>query len=224
MNIDREQAALKAYIRLLASQGMSPRVLVQREFIILRLSSFLKGLPVKGSQYRQAVDQFVASIEPAEIPAVLPVVREFFSFWIMDIKAIAAMNQAQVFKGAPPLAAATQDELFQIWYELDDTALSSQELKMMTAFKQLCTERDYDATIMKERTRMAQYLLVSLRGVKHKQSHSYRQVVDRNLPLFSALGSKHTYLSVAREFYDAWRGSETESITAKKTVEMALAA
>lgn len=224
MEMNREQEALKAYVRLLSSKGISQRALIQREFIIIRLSAFLHDIPGDGSHYRHAVDRFVASIDPAETSAVLPVVREFFSFWVKDIKAIAAMNQAQVFSGAVPAMTASQDELFKYWYDLDKTVLSATEQGLMDVFNESCLARGLDLTMLKERMRMAKFLLVSLRAITYKQSHSYRQMVDRNLPLFNALGTQHAYLSVAREFYYFWRGELVERKPQPKVAAMAMAA
>ncbi len=230
MEMNREQEAQKAYVRLLTGQGVSQRVLVQREFVIVRLSAFLKDIPADGSHYRQAVDRFIAGIDPAEIPTVLPVIREFFSFWVRDIKAIAAMSQAKVFSGTTPVTTVTQDELFKHWYELDKTVLNSQEKQTIDAFEQVILMRGYEPSVFKERMRMAKCLLLSLRHVSYKQSHSYRQMVDRNLPLFNALGSQHTFLSVSREFYYFWRADmlKPQSAPAKPAVsqsrDMAMAA
>jgi hypothetical protein len=228
MEMTREEEAQKAYVKLLTGQGVSQRVLVQREFVIIRLSAFLKDIPCDGSHYRQAVDRFIASMDPAEIPAILPVVREFFSFWVRDIKAIAAMSQAKVFNGTTPVTMATQDELFKHWYDLDKTTMTSQEEQVMDTFKQVSMVRGFEPAVFKERMRMAKCLLLSLRQVPYKQSHSYRQMVDRSLPLFNALGSQHTFLSVSREFYYFWRGDMLKPQSAKSPAmqgrEMAIAA
>lgn len=226
MEMSREQEAQKAYVRLLTGQGVSQRVLVQREFVIVRLSAFLKEIPADGSHYRLAVDRFIASIDPAEIPTVLPVIREFFSFWVRDIKAIAAMSQAKVFSGSTPVTTVTQDELFKDWYELDKTILSSQEKQTLENFEQVTLIRGLEPAIFKERMRMAKCLLLSLRNISYKQSHSYRQMVDRNLPLFNALGSQHTFLSVSREFYYFWRGDtlKPQSAASNKSVQQAAVA
>lgn len=218
MGMTREEEAQKAYVKLLAGQGVSQRVLVQREFTIIRLSAFLKEIPCDGSHYRQAVDRFIASIDPAEIPVVLPVVREFFSFWVRDIKAIAAMSQAKVFNGSAPVTMATQDELFKYWYDLDKTPMSRSEEQVLELFHKVSLPRGFDPAALKERMRMAKYLLLSLRSVSHRQSHSYRQVVDRNLPLFNALSTQHVFLSVSREFYYFWRGDKL--ITASKSTSV----
>lgn len=228
MEMTREEEAQKAYVKLLTGQGVSQRVLVQREFVIIRLSAFLKEIPCDGNHYRHAVDRFIASIDPAEIPTILPVVREFFSFWVRDIKAIAAMSQAKVFNGSTPVAMATQDELFKHWYDLDKTTMTDNEKQIMDAFHQVSMVRGFEPAVFKERMRMAKCLLLSLRNVPHKQSHSYRQMVDRNLPLFNALGSQHTFLSVSREFYYFWRGDmlkpQVEKVHALRTRDMAMAA
>lgn len=228
MEMTREEEAQKAYVKLLTGQGVSQRVLVQREFILIRVSAFLKDIPCDGSHYRHAVDRFIASIDPAEIPSILPVIREFFSFWVGDIKAIAAMSQAKVFNGSTPVVMVAQDELFKHWYDLDKTPMTSYETQVMETFEHMTQVRGFEPAVFKERMRMARYLLMSLRHVSFKQSHSYRQMVDRNLPLFNALGSQHTFLSVAREFYYFWRGDMLKPQTAinkgTSTREMAMAA
>lgn len=224
MDMTREEEAQKAYVKLLTGQGVSQRVLVQREFVIGRLSVFLKDIPCDGSHYRHAVDRFIANVDTAEIPTILPVIREFFSFWVRDIKAIAAMSQARVFNGSMPVTFATQDELFKHWYDLEKSVMSEHEEKIMKSFEQVSTVRGFESAVFKERMRMGKFLLISLRDVPHKQSHSYRQVVDRSLPLFTALTSQHTFLSVSREFYYFWRGDMLKPQTAQKTREMAIAA
>lgn len=224
MEMTREQEALNAYLRLLSAKGVTKRVLVQKEFILLRLSLFLSNIPCDGTRYRKAVDEFVDSIDPAEIAAVLPVVREFFPFWVKDIKAIAAMNQAQVFNGSFTTVAASQDELFKYWYDLDRTNLTNNEPEVVESYHQACLSKGLDAAMVRERMRMAKFLLVILRAVTYKQSHTYRQMVDRNLPLFNALGIRHTYLSVAREFYYYWRGDLNQHPATDKNLSEALAA
>ena len=228
MAMTREQEAQQAYVKLLTGQGVSQRVLVQREFVIIRLSAFLKEIPCDGNHYRAAVDRFIASIDPAEIPTILPVIREFFSFWVRDIKAIAAMSQAKVFNGSAPMVMATQDELFKHWYDLDKMVMTNSEEQIMDAFHQVSYGRGFEPAVFKERMRMAKFLFLSLRNVPHKQSHSYRQMVDRNLPLFNALGSQHTFLSVSREFYYFWRSDklkpQTETAHAPRARDMAMAA
>ncbi|KQT37324.1 MULTISPECIES: hypothetical protein [unclassified Methylophilus] len=231
MEMSREEDAQRAYVKLLTGQGVSQRVLIQREFTIIRLGAFLKDIPCSGTAYRHAVDRFIASIDTAEIPMVLPVVREFFSFWVRDIKAIAAMSQAKVFNGNVPVAAVTQDELFKHWYDLDKTMMSTAEKQILEAFLTDSQAKGFDPAAFKERMRMAKCLLLSLRNVAHKQSHSYRQMVDRNMPLFNALGNQHKFLSVAREFYYFWRGDmlkpQQTPVPGKskaKTSEMAMAA
>lgn len=215
MAMTREEEAQKAYVKLLTGQGVSQRVLVQREFIIIRLSAFLKDIPCDGTHYRQAVDRFIGSIDAAEIPTVLPVIREFFSFWLGDIKAIAAMSQAKVFHGSPATPTLTQDELFKQWYELDKTPLQAQEQQIFDTFAAAASTQHSDENTLKERLRMAKFLLVSLRPVSYKQSYSYRQTVDRNLPLFTAIGIQHAFLSLSREFYAFWRGESVNMPTDK---------
>ncbi len=106
MEISREEEAQKAYVKLLTGQGVSQRMLIQREFTIIRLSAFLKGIPCAGTEYRQAVDRFIASIDTAEIPMVLPVVREFYYFWRGDmLKSQQSYTKQQVKTPAMAMAA-----------------------------------------------------------------------------------------------------------------------
>jgi hypothetical protein len=106
--------------------------------------------------------------------------------------------------------------------------MTSQEQQVMDTFKQVSMVRGFEPAVFKERMRMAKCLLLSLRQVPYKQSHSYRQMVDRNLPLFNALGSQHTFLSVSREFYYFWRSDMLKTQSAKSPAmqgrEMAIAA
>ncbi len=222
MQTSREQEALKAYIKVLNSQGVSQRVLIQREFIIQRLSEHLTNIDAEGASYRQAVDAFIQTIDSAEVPAVLPVIREFYSFWVKDIKGIVAMSQAKVFNGTVPMTRTSQDILFKQWYELDKTVLLPHEHQALTAFHDEQLLKISEPLLFRDRIRLTKYLLVALRDINHKQSLHYRQLVDMLLPFFHAMGTHHIFLSVAREFYPYWRNDSFKPVAVRR--EMAIAA
>ncbi|HEY0906406.1 MAG TPA: hypothetical protein VGE17_04335 [Methylophilus sp.] len=201
----REQEAQQAYARLLSRQGLSERACMQREFVLIRLRPYLVGVPNTGNHYRQAVEKFMLGVDPSEVSFVLMTVREFFSFWIRDIKAIAAMSAAKAFDGESSLPLPTPAWLRQQWQTLDDAVLQDDEREVLAAFHLATINKHADPLMITARVRLAKYLLLSLRHVLHKQSLYYRQWVDHQQAFFQAQGIPHLFLSVAREFYEYWR-------------------
>lgn len=222
MQTSREQEAMQAYLKVLKSQGLSQRMLIQREFIIQRLSVHLTGIAANGNQYRQAVEGFIRAIDAGEVSAVLPVIREFYSFWVRDIKGIVAMRQAKVFQGSISMPRASQDVLFKQWYELDKMTLLPHEQQALSLFHDAQLGNMHAPLLFKDRVRMAKYLILALRHVHHKQSLHYRQTVDAHLAFFNAMGTQALFLSVARDFYPCWRSEGSQSTSSKK--EFAIAA
>ena len=203
----REQEAQQAYAKLLSRQGLSARACMQREFVLIRLRPYLVGIPNTGNHYRQAIDKFMVGVDPSEVSFVLMTVREFFSFWIKDIKAIAAMSAAKAFDGESTPSLPSHAWLQQQWQALDQAALHAEEHEVLTAFQVATMSRHTDPLMINARVRLAKYLLLSLRHLLHKQSLYYRQWIEHQQAFFRLQGIPHLFLSVARELYEFWRSA-----------------
>jgi hypothetical protein len=215
MGMSREEEALSAYVKLLTTKGLNQRALIQREFIVIRFSAYLDGIEGDGAHYRQAVDKFLASIDQEEVDTVLPVVREFYSFWVKDIKAIAAMNQGQIFSPKSESNEATTRELIAKWNLIDQLSMKKVEHQLLDAYTNAIHQRGIAGEALTLRRKIAKFIMLALRDEPNKQPLVYRNMVDAHMPLFMLTQAQHAYLSVAREFYTYWNGD----VPAKAKVE-----
>lgn len=210
----REQDALKAYLNLLERKGVPEAKLIQRHYIVLRLIPFIETIPLQGSHYRVAMDQMFTKLDKAEWAICIPVLRDYFSFWIKDIKAIAAMNQDHAFDTNHSEWQPEKHSITELWQSLDDIRLTHTEYVPLEAYEKVLRSRGADDTFVSQHIKLAKLLLLLLRDVPHKQPHAYRQVIDANLPMFKTTEIHQTFLHVGREFYSYWKEGEYKAMAA----------
>ncbi len=210
----REQDALKAYLHLLENKGMAEAKLIQHQYIILRLIPFVEDLPLLGSHYRIAVDQMFSQLDQAEWAICLPVIRDYFSFWIKDIKAIVGMNQDNAFDAQHSEWRPEVRSMHALWNSLDQVTIHHDEGTPLEAYERVLRSRGAEESTVSKQTRLAKLLVLLLRDVPHKQPHAYRQVIDANLPMFKSTETHHTFLQVGREFYSYWKENDYSALAA----------
>lgn len=223
MGKSREEEALSAYVNLLTNKGLNQRAIIQREFTVIRFSAYIEGIEVNSVAYRKAVDKFLAEIDQEEVDAVLPVVREFYSFWVKDIKAIAAMNQGQMFTPKLETSEVNTRELIAKWNLIDQLSVHKDEAKLLDAYTDAIHQRGITGEALTLRRKIAKFIMLALRDEPIKQPMVYRNMVDAHMPLFMLTQAQHAYLSVAREFYAYWNG-DVSTNAKEKSVDMAIAA
>lgn len=221
MNNQREQDALKAYLNLMERKGVSETQLIQRQFILIRLMPYIENIPSDGASYRAAVDKLFKELDEAEWAICIPVIRDYFSFWVKDIKAIAGMNQDHEFDGTRQEWRPETRNLKELWESLDKVTLTNVEMTPLVTYEKALRNRGADDLFIDTRRKLAKLLLLRLRDVPHKQPNAYRKVIDANLPLFTMSETHHTFLNVGREFYYFWRGDYSMAQQASNQVALA---
>jgi hypothetical protein len=206
VNTQREYDALNAYLKLLQHKGYSEAKLIQRQYLIQRLIPFIEEIPQDGSCYRGAVDQLFNTLDQAEWAICIPVIRDYYSFWIKDIKAIAGMNQDKAFEADAKAWRPETRNLAELWDSLDEVTLTHVESKPLETYESALRRRGVDDYFIDTRKKLVKFLLLGLRDAPHKQPNAYRKIIDANLTLFSNDESYHTFLNVGREFYYFWKG------------------
>jgi hypothetical protein len=204
----REQDAYEAYLKLLAQKGIAKEDLLERKFVLLRLMLYIENIPTDGQFYRKAVDKVLKRMSNEELSKAIPVIRDYYSFWIKDIKAIAAMNQDHEFDADGHQWHPDTSDLKSLWKSLDKLTLTETEAQPLETYEYLLRSRGADDEFVSTRKKLAKLLLLRLRDVPHKQPNAYRKVIDANLAIFNAKEMHHTFLNVAREFYGFWRGNQ----------------
>lgn len=221
MNNQREQDALKAYLNLMERKGVSETQLIQRQFIVIRLMPYIEHIPSDGTSYRAAVDKLFKELDEAEWAICIPVIRDYYSFWVKDIKAIAGMNQDHEFDANHKEWRPETRNLKELWETLDKVTLTNVEMTPLATYEKALRNRGADDLFIDTRRKLAKLLLLRLRDVPHKQPNAYRKVIDANLPLFTMNETHHTFLNVGREFYYFWRGDYSMGQQAFNQVAMA---
>jgi len=203
----REQDAYEAYLKLLAQKGIAKEDLLERKFVLLRLMLYIESIPLDGQFYRKAVDKVLKRMSNEELSKAIPVIRDYYSFWIKDIKAIAAMNQDRKFDADGHHWHPDTSDLKSLWKSLDKLTLTETEIQPLETYEYLLRSRGADDEFVSTRKKLAKLLLLRLRDVPHKQPNAYRKVIDANLGMFNVKDTHHAFLNVAREFYSFWRGN-----------------
>lgn len=205
MNKSREHVALSAYLNLLERKGFTKIELRQREVIILKLIPWIENIHCDGNAFRDAVDQLFKNLEKSLWVSYLPVIREFFSFWIDDIKAVIAMNQDNAFGANLIKWKPGETELKDLWSSLDKHTLTTLEMQPLDEYEKVLRSNGVEDFVVNACKKLVKLLLILLRNAPHKQPVAYRHALDANLHLFSSNEAYKVTLKVGREFYYFWK-------------------
>jgi hypothetical protein len=129
------------------------------------------------------------------------VIRDYFLFWINDIKAIVAMNQDKDFDMTPADWKLVEMDLSQMWNSLDEATLTTSEAQPLETYESVLRNHGADDFFVATCKKLVKLLLLMLRGAPHKQTLAYRKAVDANLALFTSEEAYNIFLKVGREFY-----------------------
>lgn len=219
MTKNREHIALSAYLNLLDRKGFSKSALRQREVTILKLIPFIERISTDGLAFRAAVEAFFKKLDSAQIAASLPVVREYFSFWADDIKAIVAMNQDNAFEPTSLEWKLQESDAKELWGSLDEMSLTSSEIEPLETYENALRESGADDFFVATCKKIVKQLLLMLRSAPHKQPMVYRMAVDANKSLFNSEEAYKMFLRVGREFYYFWK----DDLNARNQMQLAYA-
>ena len=89
MNITREKEAISAYLKFLQAKGATSGMLYRRSFFLDKLTPILSEKKLDRSEYGQALDDVIKNIPANDWHESLNTAREFYPFWIKDIKVLA---------------------------------------------------------------------------------------------------------------------------------------
>jgi hypothetical protein len=207
MQATREQIATDAYIALLASKGVDAPVLASRKGIINKLSNHLTGKALDGAAYRQVIEHYIENVPAEDWPLHLATAREYYHFWVEDIKKIALMNRESEF---PARVEGWQPEvttLKALTDRLKAEKFEASEIWPIKAYQQALRQAGAGPSLIETRLNLAKIVMMRMRPSPVKNRQSYRTVVDSTMPLFRIKNSRRLFLEVVREFYHFWSGN-----------------
>jgi hypothetical protein len=204
---EREQQALEVYIKLLKSKGFGPETFVQRTNFLNKLMPLLADKEQTGPSYRVALEALMDQVSENDWPESLLVAREYYPFWVSDIKAIAKLNQG-VSKDTLPLDwKPLQVQLVELWHSVDEQKFSRTDSWALKAYTKALRNENADQVLIDTRIKLAKILLVRLSDAPDRDNQAYRTTIDATLPLFEVKKNRRLFLVVVREFYHFWSGN-----------------
>ena len=207
MNLTREKEAISAYLKLLQAKGATSGMLYKRSLFLDQLSEILMDKSLNGIEYGKALDIVMSKVAEDDWHTNLNAAREFYPFWVKDIKAIAAFNLHYGFDidtiQWKPLPASLKSLTDSLEIEKFDTS----ENWPLKAYAQALRDEGADKLVVETRIKFAKIILIRLRDAPIKNHKSYRTAVDMTLPLFHNKDVKYLFLTVVREFYHFWTGN-----------------
>lgn len=203
----REKEAISAYLKLLQAKGATNAVLYRRASFLEKLSFHLIDLALNGNDYRLVIENIMDTIEADDWHECLTAAREFYPFWIKDIKAITTLNFNPGFethllswKPDPATLKSLTDGLQSEKFEMTENW-------PLKAYMQALRSEGAEQELVDTRVKLAKIIIIRLRSAPEKTHKSYRAAIDFTLPLFNIKQNRRLFLVVVREFYHFWSGN-----------------
>ncbi|NOU39931.1 MAG: hypothetical protein HOO85_01515 [Methylotenera sp.] len=207
MNEMREKEAISAYLKLLQAKGAASAVLHRRALFLDKLSSGLAAKTLGGGDYRLVIEEVMEIIPADDWHESLTAAREFYPFWIKDIKAIAALNINPGFDIQPSQWKPDHATLKSLTDSLETEKFDTSENWPLKAYTQALRLEGAEQATVDTRVKLAKIILIRLRNAPEKNHKAYRIAVDQTLPLFNIKQTRRLFLVVVREFYHFWTGN-----------------
>jgi hypothetical protein len=203
----REQQALVVYIKLLTGKGFGPDTFVPRINFLNRLMPLLADKALDGREYRAVIEELMDSVDEADWPESLVIAREYYPFWINDIKAVAHLSKNTATDTLPIDWQPTHVTLSALWHTVDQEKFSTTDSWALKGYTKALRFENAEQTLIDTRLKLAKILLVRLRDAPDKSNKVYRTTVDATLPLFEVKKNRRLFLVVVREFFHFWAGN-----------------
>ncbi len=207
MNLNREQEALKVYLKLLEAKGVGSHSITRRQSFLNKLMPLLADIASNGSQYREALELFMDTISSADWPYDLAVAREYYAFWMKDIKAIAAYSATPGYEEEPVSWQPADTSLKALWDIVDKAKFDLAESWALKAYTKALRDETAPQPLIETRVKLAKVLLIQLKDAPVKHNQAYRVSVDATVPLFDIRQNRRLFLVVVREFFHFWSGN-----------------
>ncbi len=206
MEKTREQKAIDAYVAILQKNGVDEYNIAAREEILDELGAVLADQVLDGNGYRTVLETYLENKPDDEWPFILSTAREFYHFWVEDIKKIAEHNKKEIYKKNEDGWAPKPVTMEEITKALQVEKFGTAELWPLKAYKQALKNAGAGEDLINVRMKLSKMTLLRMREAPENTQQTYRTVVDSTLPLFKIKNSRKLYLEVVREFYHFWSG------------------
>lgn len=203
----REQQALEVYIKLLTTKGFGPDTFVPRINFLNKFMPLLVGKEQNGGVYRTAIETLMDSVAAADWPESLVISREYFPFWMGDLKAVSNLSKNATVDALPILWHPVEVALSDLWHTVDTEKFGTTDAWALKGYTKALRFENAEQTLIDTRLKLAKILLVRMRDAPDKNNKIYRTTVDATLPLFEVKKNRRLFLVVVREFFHFWAGN-----------------
>ena len=203
----REQLALEVYLKLLTAKVFDANTIDQRTQFLKRLLPLLAQKNLIGTEYKKAIETLMDFVDKADWPEGLLIAREYYPFWINDLKAVSRFNENTQTNQLPINWKPLNANLSELWKKADEEKFGTTDNWALKAYTKALRFENADQALIDTRTKLAKILLMRLKDAPDKSNQIYRTTVDATLPLFDVKKNRRLFLVVVREFFHFWAGN-----------------
>lgn len=201
----REPQSAKAYLRFLESKGTATRTLYLRSRFLDNFTPNLINVEQTRKDYANALSMTMETLSEEDTRYAIHTSREFFPFWMNDIKSIGQFERTYGFATEEPTWAPKVSSLDSLISQIDQHHFSAKERVSLINYNEKLNASGLRDSHIKKRSKLAKIILLCLRDAPNNHHTIYRTAVDIMLPLFKSKKIKQIYLDVAREFFHIWK-------------------
>lgn len=207
MQKTREEHAVSAYFKLLRNRGGDDASIQQRDLFLGLLVPLLYSKENSGVAYRDVIETLMETQAASDWPAYLVMAREFFPFWMSDIKAISHLSTEVGFDLHPVAWMPGKVSMQDLWKSIDQEKFSTAESWALKSYSKALKDEGASQETIDVRLKLSKILVTRLRDAPITQKNTYRIAVDATTPLFELKNTRKIFLVVVREFYYFWSGN-----------------
>lgn len=206
----REQEAIDAYLKLLVQKNAQAEIIEERKKALELFAKHLKNKLQKRDIYSNAIEKLLINHEPDTQYRYKQIAREFYGFWMGDIKAIAFFTKHYGFDLEPSQWKPNPLNLQEMVKTVVTMQLDESEKYALIGYQNALNDDGESAEAVQSALKLAKIILLRLRDAPVMNPHSYRIAVDLILPLFTIEENKAYFLDVVRAFYPCWLAEQMD--------------
>lgn len=200
----KDVEALNAYLHFLRSKGVVHTSLAQRVAFLNTLIAGLAAKPYDRVAYASALNGIMKKTRDHSWHFHMQIAREFYPFWMQDIKAIAVLSESYVVDKDAVTWSPLPTSLKALSAMLDQITFSELESMQLERYLNGMRQQSLTKDVIVVNLKLAKIILIRLRDAPQKNGALYRVAVDMTLPLFRLKNSRQQFLNVVREFFNYW--------------------
>jgi hypothetical protein len=206
MDIAREKDAINAYLKLLQNKGLPSGMLYKRALFLDKLTLHIAEKTPNRDVFSRALDTVINTSTTEDWHEDLNTAREFYPFWVKNMKAIAAFSVNYSIETASVQWKPVATTLKSLTESILTTQFETAENIALNAYARALSNGGAELKLVNACLTLAKIILIQLKDAPIKNIKSYRIATDVTLPLFNMPENKHLFLIVVREFYNFWSG------------------